>query len=283
MAQFCIACDRKLDLISNNEDSHASTVCECGVINQIEYTDAPKRQLNVILIKNKMIEILKDKSFEKIDEKTKQEIVEYASKIGTHVTHSLKCFALIFIESKNLIYVNDEFSIKKRQRKNAIQILVNINKNEPTIFVRTPLTYIQTYAHQYSSEERQMYIDISECLLFLNACNKKNMQIIYEKIHKAILEYRHIDDITLSATIDGVDESAFWPGNVDSDQTKPPPFKTTPTIINNVAAPDPKQQSMKTSNLNNIIRFIALNKLNVNDLIYAEHIFIKNSITSFNR
>lgn len=263
MTQFCIACDRKLDIISNNDDEHTPVICECGVINQIDYMNSPRRQLNVVLIKNKMLEILKQKSFEKIDEQTKQDIIKYASRIGTHVTNSLKCFALIYIESKNLIYINDEFSIKKRQRKTAIQILVNINKNEPTIFVRTPLTYIQTYANEYSTEERKMYIDISHCLLFLNACNKKNMQSIYEKIHYAILYTRSLKKLK--------NHTSFQVNDSFSNNYFEVPVNENVNI----------QPPIKTSNLNTIIMFIAINRITIKDLIYAETIFIQNSINSF--
>jgi hypothetical protein len=132
-----------------------------------------------------------------------------------------------------LISFDSEYIIKKRQRKNAIQILVNISPNEPTIFVRTPITYKNTYSHLYDEEEKQTYIDISECLLFMNACNKKDMQSIYEKIHSAIIESRN------------------------------------------------KQSQIKTTSLNDIIRFIAINRLKVEDLIKAEQVMINRSILSF--
>lgn len=271
MSQFCVACNNKLDLISNNDEENTLLICECGVYNHIEYINNSKRQLNVALIKHKMSEILNDKLFEKIDDKIKQEIVSNSSKIGTHIANSLKCFALIFIESKNLLYFNDEFAIKKRQRKNAIQILVSINTNVPTIFVRTPITYIQTYANEYSADEYESYINISECLLFLNACNKKNMQSIYEKIHNAILEkreyYKNIECIDTKKNTAGLTKS----DTVETNKTKRRQKRSNKSDA---------QINIKTSNLSSIIRFIALSNLNVKDLLYAENIFVHSKITT---
>lgn len=200
MAQFCIACDRKLNLIANNENEHVNVICECGVINQVDYTQAPKRQLNVALIRSKMRDILSEKHFSNIDETIKKEIELHSSKIGTHVINSLKCFAIIYIESKNLVCSVDDFIINKRQRRSAIQILVSINIDRPTIFIRTPLTYIKLYENIYTDEEKQTYINVSECLLFLNACNKKNMQIFYDKIHNTIIEMRQIKKIHIKVS-----------------------------------------------------------------------------------
>lgn len=235
MLQYCTACDQPLNLIVSNEDEHGWITCDCGVLNQIDYVlSTHKRQLNIALIKSKMSEKLeKHPLFKNIDRQVKDEIISHASKVGTHISSSLKCFALVYIESRNLISFDSEYIIKKRQRKNAIQILVNISPNEPTIFVRTPITYKNTYSHLYDEEEKQTYIDISECLLFMNACNKKDMQSIYEKIHSAIIESRN------------------------------------------------KQSQIKTTSLNDIIRFIAINRLKVEDLIKAEQVMINRSILSF--
>lgn len=191
MSQFCSACDRELCIAASSEDEQINVICECGVINQVECTNVQRRHLNVALIKSKMREILTtDEMFAGIDNRIKEEIETYASKIGTHVVKSLKCFAIVFIESRNLLNFNCDYIIKKKQRKNAIQILVNISPNKPTIFVRTPLTYMQIYANDYTQEDRSLYTNITECLLFLNACNKKNMQSIYEKIHKIVIEVK---------------------------------------------------------------------------------------------
>lgn len=252
MSQFCIACNKKLNLISSSEDDCMNVICDCGVINQAEYTNVVKRQINVALIKNKMREILTEKMFNNLDLQTKNEIETYASKIGTHVTNSLKCFALIFIESRNLVSFDTEFTIKKRQRKNAIQILVSISPNSPTIFVRTPLTYIEKYSNIYTNEEKIIYKDVSECLLFLNACNKKNMQVIYDKIHKVIMESRSHQT-----------ELVYNECNLKID-------KNPQSLV-----------TIKSSNLLNIIKFLVFSRLTVNDLIEGELLFCKYDIISF--
>lgn len=290
MTFTCSACDRQLLLITNSEDEQSRIICECGVINQIDCADIIKKRVNVFLIKDKITKILSKDLFNTVNDELKNEIISNSPKIKTHAETSLVCFSILYLEYKNKLNFNPQYIVKKKQRKNIIKILIEIESKNVMKFIRTPITYIDTYSHLYTKKEYELYINISNCLMYLNSCNKKNMEKIYEKIHEVIIslrdesvspeckrreserqsdknpEYKH-DDITKQST--------KQKNILKIDKSKKDNIKKCLKI------PENNIYQIRGCNIKSIIKFIAISNLNINDLLEFENILITNNITNF--
>lgn len=229
----CSNCGNFLNLLINSDDDVSINTCEdCGVINYVNSSEIIVKHMNVSLIKSRIREVLNDDMFINIDEAIKDEIEGHAVKIATHVKSTLICFSVLYIEYKcKLNYVIDHI-VKKKQRKNVIKILVDIAKPEVMKFVRTPLTYIEMYSSSYTDVEKEIYKSVSKCLMFLNACNKKNMYSINAKIHSVIVMIRNNEPINISASC----------------------------------------------NMNDMIKYIIVNRLTIEDLINTEKVIMSTPI-----
>ena len=237
----CTACDKQLQLITNTDDDHTRIVCECGVINQVDCTDILTKKLNVSLIKEKIKKILERDLFNTVNTELKEEIISNAYKVKTHAETSLVCFSILYLEYKNKLNFNPQYIIKKKQRKNIIKILVDMESKQIMKFIRTPLTYIDTYSHLYSEEERLLYINISDCLMYLNSCNKKNMEKIYEKIHEILISLRNEEDEKIPKLLNPYNKSK-----------------------------KPKKAIIRGYNIKSLIKFIAITKITIQDLLEFE-------------
>lgn len=227
----CIGCSDVIDVLLNNSEENATITCiKCGVINYVDTEVKHSRRLNITLIKDKIQEVLNDKQFELMSDELKEEIISKSSYVYTNSKNTILCFCLMYAEFKNKMNFTSDVVIKKKQRKNIIRILIDIVKPDVMKFVRTPKTYIDT--SELTESEKEIYNDISDCLMFLNASNKKNLQQLYQKIYSVILLIRHNKPIIISASC----------------------------------------------NLTDIIKYIAVNRVKVTDLLQLESNLFENKI-----
>lgn len=206
MNSYCSYCNNILDNILHSDDESISITCtKCGIINHLVNEVKINKNINVLLIKTKLKNILDDDMFKNINDSIKNDIIELSLKIGPHVKSTLISFILLYLEYKNLMNFKYDFVIKKKQRKNIIKILIEINKPSPTIFIRTPITYITFNNNVYNEKEIKLYHNVSNCLIYLNICNKKNLYIINQKIHEVIESIRNNTDIIISNSLNYID------------------------------------------------------------------------------
>lgn len=180
----CVDCKSELNV------SYDETVeCQnCGLINEVLASDEkkPPKGLNCLLIKNRLKMIL-ESEFQYISDDLKNEIITYSPKVGRHMNNTLTSFILLYLEYKNELKEISSFIVKKKQRKNVLKILLEINR--PIIFVKTPITFMSLY--NLESEEKEMFKRITYCLMYLNMCAKKNIHEISQKIYDIIIAVRN--------------------------------------------------------------------------------------------
>lgn len=273
MTFFCTACDRQLQIITNNEDEQSRIICDCGVINQIDCSDLVTKKLNVSLIKQKMKKILTQNLFDTVNEELKEEIILNSHKVKTHAETSLICFAILYLEYKNKLNFNSQYIVKKKQRKNIIKILVDMENGKVMKFIRTPLTYIDIYSQIYTPEEKNLYFNISDCLMFLNSCNKKNMEKIYEKIHEVILSLRE-ENLKNNIIIGKEDDE----NKEDNEEIEKKSILKIKKHEEKQKIKKNKSIQIKGYNIKGLIKFIAYSKLTIQDLIEFETILNKSNI-----
>lgn len=279
MTFFCTACDKQLQLITNNEDEQSRIICDCGVINQIDCSDLVTKKLNVSLIKQKMKKILTQNLFDTVNDELKEDIILNSHKVKTHAETSLICFAILYLEYKNKLNFNSQYIVKKKQRKNIIKILVDMENGKIMKFIRTPLTYIDIYSHIYTIEEKNLYFNISDCLMFLNSCNKKNMEKIYEKIHEVIISLREEKSIN-NDIIEKENIEENIEDNKEIEKKSILKIKKNEEKQKNKKQKNKKNKSIqiKGYNIKGLIKFIAYSKLTIQDLIEFETILNKSNI-----
>jgi hypothetical protein len=206
MSYNCYSCFTQLNLLISSEDDQSSITCNnCGIINYINNNDFVTKHINVNLIVNKLKIVLDEPIFETISSDLKNVIILHAPKIGTYVRTSLYCFCLLYIEYKNQINFLTEYSIKKKQRKHIIKLIIDIEKPSIMKFIRTPLTYIELYSNDYSDSEKEMFINTTYCLMYIGLCNKKKIQTVSQKINQVLLLLRNNQDIIISGSCNLLD------------------------------------------------------------------------------
>lgn len=203
----CISCNYQLEIFSNSDDECSCICAKCGIINYINNIEHVKKHKNIPLIKSKLVDVLTDPIFELITDEFKTEIISHVSKLGTHVKSTLFSFCLLYIEYKCKIKIMHEYLIKKKQRKYIIKILSNISFPLPMKFVRSPISYIEMF--ELNDNEKVLFANTSNCLMFLNACNKKDLHSINQKIYQVILLLRNNEHINMSASCNILDMIKF--------------------------------------------------------------------------
>jgi len=196
----CIDCSSFLEIL---DQSDHDVICnKCGIINHYICEVVSVKSVNVLLVKTRLTNIFENE-FKDLDQKIKDTIMSYAAKIGPHVKSTLINFILLYLEFTNQLMIKYDNLIKKKQRKNIIKILVDINKPNPTIFIRSPITYISFY--NYTDKEIEIYHNVSKCLIYLNICNKNNLFQITSKIREILLSIKHQETMVISNVITFVD------------------------------------------------------------------------------
>lgn len=206
MSYNCYSCFNQLNLLISSEDEQSSITCDnCGIINYINNNDYIIKHINVNLITNKLKLVLEEQIFETISDDFKNIILSHASKIGTYVRTSLYCFCILYIEYKNKINFLTEYSIKKKQRKHIIKLLIDVEKPSIMKFIRTPITYIELYSNNYNDNEKEIFINTTYCLMYIGLCNKKKLQIVSQKINQVLLLIKNNENIIISGSCNLLD------------------------------------------------------------------------------